>query len=162
MTAGEEEEYRGIFFVNERRPEQSLSIFIDRKRAGAKALCIVRRQHDHAALEQELQEVERYWLLLRYAQNAIRPSDLDKIDSVICSFLQKNRGGVVLLDGFETLMLFNDYSKISKLVGKAKSLADSSGSAIIIPVDSRALYREDFENISENFKVIDIDKAEKR
>jgi hypothetical protein len=158
----EDDEYRGMFFVNERRPEQSFSIFIDRKNSGAKGLCIARRQHDNATLEDELRDVECYWLLLRDAEKAIRPSDLGKIDDVLCSFLQKNHGGVVLLDGFEMLMLFNDYAKISDMLNKAKFLADTSESAIIIPVDSRALYREDFENISENFKVIDMDKAEKQ
>lgn len=161
MSTGEDDRHKGMFFVDERRPEQSFSLFIDRKKAGAKGLCIARRQLENATSEEELRDVECYWLLLRDADNAIRPSDLEKIDDVICSFLEKNRGGVVLLDGFEMLMLFNDYSKISEMLTKAKSLADLNDAAIIIPIDSRALYREDFERISKDFKVLDLDRAEK-
>lgn len=151
-----------MFFVNERRPEQSLSLFFDKKEGGAEGLCIARRQLDSVSMEEQLKDVECYWLLLREAENAIRPSDLEKIDEVMTSFLTRNRGGVVLLDGFEMLMLFNDYTKVSELLNKVKSLADSNDAAVIIPVDSRALYREDFENISSNYEVLEFAKAEQR
>lgn len=161
MSTGKGDQYNGMVLVDERRAEQCYSIFFKRKKAGAKCLCILRRQPEDVSLQEELKDVECYWLLLRKAENSIRPSDLGRIDNIITSFLERNKGGTVLLDGFEMLMLFNDYADVAQLLSKARLLADSNEGAIIIPVDRRAIYREDFEKISEDFGVVELDRAEK-
>jgi archaellum biogenesis ATPase FlaH len=150
-----------MYLVDERQSEQSYSLFFDRTKTGAKGLCILRRQPDDVALRIELKNVKCHWLLLRETKDSIRPSDLRKIDEVICSFLERNRGGIVLLDGFETLLLFNDFTEVSELLSKVRSLAESNEGAVIVPVDSRAMFREDFNKISESFRVLELDSAEK-
>ncbi|MFQ6060648.1 MAG: DUF835 domain-containing protein, partial [Thermoplasmata archaeon] len=80
---------------------------------------------------------------------------------IVSSFFERNKGGIVLLDGFEMLTLFNDYDKVAGLLDRLRTLADSSNGAVVIPVDRRAIYREDFEKISKSFRVVELDRAEK-
>lgn len=150
----------GIIFIDERRPKLSLSLFLDRKRLGEKGLLISRNQPEHLSQDDDLKDVECHRLLLRETEGSIRPSDLKAIEKVIVSFFSKNEGGVALLDGFEMLTLFNDFNKVTELLGKAQSAADSCGGSIVIPIDNRAMYPEDYRMISENYKLLNAEEAE--
>lgn len=160
MSTRENEQFNGMFFVDERRPRKSFSLFCDRIKAGSKGLCIARREPDDLSVQELLKKVEYHRLLLKDAENSIRPSDLRRIDGIVSSFFERNKGGTVILEGVEMLLLFNDHSKVTELLNKAKSLADSRDGVIVIPVDSRTIYREDFENVKENFRVLEMDRAE--
>jgi hypothetical protein len=149
-----------MIFVEERKPRLSLSIFLDRKKSGDKGLLIVRNEPEHISTDEDLKDVECYRLLLRHTANSIHPSDLKKIGEVIASFFERNKGGVALFDGFEMLTLFNDFSKVTELLNKAQSAADSCGGAIVIPIDDRAVYPEDYKRISESFNFLETDKPE--
>lgn len=145
----------GMVFVDERKPRLSLSIFLDRKKSGRKGLLIARSQPDHISSDDELKDVECHRLLLRETENSVRPSDLKAIEEIITSFFDRNDGGVALLDGFEMLTLFNDFSKVVELLSKAQSAADSCGGSIVIPIDNRAIYPEDYRRIADTYKFLD-------
>jgi hypothetical protein len=152
---------KGLFFISERRPRESHSIFRERTEAGEKGLFIARYHPDDVALKEELCDVECHWLLLRQRENSVRPSDLKAIEDIISSFFKKHNGGVALIDGVEILGLFNDFEKVVELLSKAQSAADSCGGSIIVPIDDRALYPEDFMEISRRFNFLDAGITEK-
>lgn len=144
----------GLFFVSERRPNASISLFKERTNAGEKGLLIARSHPDDIALKEELSEIECHWLLLREKKNSVRPSDLKAVEEIILSFFRRHGGGVTLLDGVEILCLFNDFEQVQKLLNSAQSAADACGGSIIVPVDDRALYPEDLKTISKNFRLL--------
>ncbi|MEE9224324.1 MAG: DUF835 domain-containing protein [Thermoplasmata archaeon] len=150
----------GMVFVDERKPRLSLSVFLDRMKAGDKGLLIAKNEPDHMCPNEELEGVECHRLLLRETENSVRPSDLAEIETIITSFFNRNKGGVALLDGFEMLTLFNDFSKVADMLNKAQSAADSCGGSIVIPIDNRAIYPEDYRMISENYRLLSADDAE--
>ena len=150
---------KGLFFINERRPRTSHSIFKERTKAGEKGLFIARYHPDDVALKEELCDVECHWLLLRERENSVRPSDLKAIEGIIRSFFKKHNGGVALIDGVEILGLFNDFENVVELLNRAQSAADSCGGSIIVPIDDRALYPEDFREISRKYTFLDADAA---
>lgn len=152
---------KGLFFISERRPRTSHSIFKQRTRAGEKGLFIARYHPDDVALKEELCDVECHWLLLREKENSVRPSDLRAIGDIISSFFKRHSGGIALIDGVEILGLFNDFDKVVELLNKAQSAADSCGGSIIVPVDDRALYPEDFREISQRYNFLDAGVTEK-
>jgi len=151
----------GMFFISERRPKRSLSLFFDRTKTGIKGLLIVRNQPEGVSSDDELKHIECHRLLLRETENSIRPSDLKGIEEIITSFFKRNRGGIALLDGFEMLTLFNDFDKVTMMLNKAQSVADSCGGSIVIPIDNRAIYPEDLRRISEIYKFLDENHDEK-
>lgn len=145
----------GMLFVNERRPERSLSLFLEKKKSGRKALFISRHKPQAMAGEEDMRGVECHRILLREEPNSIQPSNLEKIESIIREFFEKNKGGVALIDGVEMLTLFNDFDKVTDLLRKAQDAADSYGGFIIIPIDNRSIYPEDFKAICEKFEFLD-------
>lgn len=151
----------GMFFISERRPKRSLSLFFDRTRSGKKGLLIVRNQPEGVSSDDELERIECHRLLLRETENSIRPSDLKGIEEIITSFFARSRGGIALLEGFEMLTMFNDFDKVTVMLNKAQSAADSSGGFIVIPIDNRAIYPEDLRRISENYKFLGANRDEK-
>ena len=151
---------KGLFFISERRPRASHSIFKERTEAGEKGLFIARYHPDDVALQEELRGVECHWLLLREKENSVRPSDLKAIEDIISSFFKRHAGGVALIDGVEILGLFNDFEKVLELLNKAQSAADSCGGSIIVPIDDRALYPEDYREISMRFNFLDVGVTE--
>lgn len=145
----------GMVFVDERRPERSLSLFLNMKESGKKALLIARNEPGGMASDEELEDVECHRLLLRETEDSIRPSDLEAIERIITSFFERNGGGVALLDGLEMLTLFNDFSKVTELLNKAQAAADGCGGSIVIPIDNRAIHPEDYRKISEDYTFLD-------
>jgi hypothetical protein len=151
VSKGGESLGMGMVFVDERKPRLSLSTFLDRTRSGEKGLLIARNQPEHMCPDEELKGVECHRLLLRETENSVRPSDLAEIENIITAFFGRNKGGVALIDGFEMLTLFNDISKVAEMLNKAREAADSCGGSIVIPIDNRAIYPEDYRMISENY-----------
>ncbi len=144
----------GIIFVNERKPKRSLSLFFGRKKSGEKALFISRNQPETMAGGEELTGVECHRILLREEGDSVKPSDLRTIEGIITSFFQRNKGGVAFVDGVEMLTLFNEFTKVTEMLRKAQEAADSCGGFIVIPIDNRAIYPEDYRLISEKFKFL--------
>ncbi len=149
----------GMIFVDERRPERSLSLFLNGKESGKKALLIARNEPGHLASDEELEDVECHRLLLRETEDGIRPSDLEGIERIITSFFKRNKEGVALLDGLEMLTLFNDFGKVTELLNKAQAAADDCGGAIVIPIDNRAIHPEVYRRISEDYSFLDADDS---
>lgn len=94
---------KGLYFIGERRPQASHSLFRQRTNAGEKGLFIARYHPDDVALKEELRDVECYWLLLREKENSVRPSDLNAVEEIIRSFFEMHKGGIALIDGIEIL-----------------------------------------------------------
>lgn len=149
----------GMIFVDERRPKRSLSLFLNGKESGRKALLIARNEPGDMASDEELEDVECHRLLLRETEGSIRPSDLEAIEKVITSFFERNDGGVALLDGLEMLTLFNDLSKVTEMLNKAQAAADGCGGAIVIPIDNRVIQPEVYRRISEDYTLLDADDS---
>ncbi|MCK4443436.1 MAG: DUF835 domain-containing protein [Thermoplasmata archaeon] len=148
---------KGLYFISERRPRSSHSLFRQRTKAGEKDLFIARYHPDDVALKEELCDVECHWLLLREKENSVRPSDLKAVEEIIRSFFRRHKGGIALIDGVDILCLFNDFDKVVKLLNNVQSTAESCGGFIIVPVDDRALYPEDFSEISREYSFLDVD-----
>ncbi len=149
----------GMIFVDERRPKRSLTLFLNGKESGKKALLIARNELGRLASDEELEDVECHRLLLRETEDGIRPSDFEGIERIVTSFFEKNKGGVALLDGLEMLTLFNDFSKVTELLNKAQAAADGCGGSIIIPIDIRAIHPEVYSRISEDYSFLDADDS---
>jgi hypothetical protein len=58
------------------------------------------------------------------------------------------------------LTLFNDIDKVAEMLNEAQSAADSCGGSIVIPIDNRAIYPEDYRIISEKYKLLSPEEAE--
>ena len=102
--------------------------------------------------------VDLYWLTdTETSPKAIDPKRIDfEMMRALSNFIKKTKGGAVLLDGLEYLIVENSFERVLKLIKKVNDLASVHEVTFIVPVtagslgsDELTLLRKEFDRVIE-------------
>lgn len=114
-------------------------------------LCIGRLHPDYVAQKYGLDRAKRYWLSGQKGEDVIPPKSLHHLVKVIRSELRGRSGGVVLLDGLEYLLLFNDMAKVMAALQEIEVLLRQARVEMVVILDPLTLEDRDAERLGDAF-----------
>jgi hypothetical protein len=125
---------------------------------GVKVFCITPTFPQKLRKEYGLQNAEIMWISESGEKEAINPRRLEfEIARAIGNFIRGNVDSVLVIDGFELLMLQNGYENVMKFVKRTNDLASVNGATIIVPLNPSAMKKEDLPLLAKEFdKVQDL------
>ncbi len=95
------------------------------------------------------------WISTVPGDGAIDPTKLNLIAHAIMEFFTKTDGGVVLLDGIESIMVHNDFGKTIRMLGQINDFVMQHKGYLLVPIDpkafdarEKALLQRDFETVA--------------
>ena len=117
---------------------------------------IVSRQNPAQMMQEYgLKDSRVTWISTAAGENVLDPSKPGLIAQEIMDFFQRNREGVVLFDGVESIMVHNDFSKAIRMLEQINDFVMQYQGYLLVPLDPKAfetrelaLLQRDFERIS--------------
>jgi len=116
---------------------------------------VTRHSPDHLAEKLDLRNVRVTWMSTAPREGAIEPSKIGLIAQSVMEFLQTNRNGVVLFDGIESVMLYNDFNRTVRMLGQINDFVMQYQGYLLVPIDPKAfdpkelaVLERDFERVS--------------
>ncbi len=148
------------YLFHEEKTRKTYELYRNTLRSGVPAICITTTFPEKIMKEHDLKGTPMYWLTDMGAENiqSLNPKRLDfEITRTMRGFMKEHKEGfMILLDGFEYLVLENSFEKIIKFVKKMSDQASMSGGTIVIPINPNAFTREQATLLKKEF-----DKVEK-
>jgi two-component system cell cycle response regulator len=128
------------YLVKERGQNRGLTLFQKLlQEREVQGLIISRTFPDKIPQMNSLESVKMLWLTRENSADSIDPLSLAKLTHVVKEFIQKEEGGIVLLDGLEYLILHNDYETTLRFIQALNDLIILNKATLIVPVDTSAL-----------------------
>jgi len=144
----------GIVLVDERKPDLSYRLLLERAAAGRRVMCITREPPERVRARYPLDGAEHYWLVMRGDVRAVSPLRLNTIASRVESFARRRPNGVILIDGVELLMVMNSYGEVRDLLLRLQSMLQKVGAGCIIPIDTRTLTTGELAELKTSFPFV--------
>lgn len=140
------------YYINDKSGKMAYKMLLQILNRGLPALCITRLNPETLEMK-DYQNLEIYWLSSLPHKNAVAPSDLTKIYSIIASFTKKNDKATILLDGAETIITNTDFRKTLNLLQRIRDLVSERKGIFLVPIDldtlgekERALFEREMMN----------------
>ncbi len=128
------------YAVLERDASHTFEIFKDFVTHGAQGLCITRRSPKAVMAEYGLERTPILWLSrVATDKNAVRPSPPEKVAMAIDHFVEVSENSVVLLDGFEYLVVHNDFASVLALLHDLNESVAMHEGILLLPLDPTTL-----------------------
>ncbi len=146
------------YLVIDKDPGTSYLWFVGHMRRERPALCMTTSFPEKVKKEHKLEGVELYWLSdTNPGPRTLDPKRLDfEIIREISAFVKEKKGGAVLLDGLEYLIVENGFDKTFKFIKKVNDLCSVNNATFIVPIapgalgfDEIAMLRKEFDRIEE-------------
>ncbi len=74
----------------------------------------------------------------------------------IMEFLAGTKNGVVLLDGIESLVVYNDFNRALKVLNQINDFVMQYGGYLIVPINPEAFGERERAMIERNFETISV------
>jgi len=147
---------RGVnYIVKEKKPEESFEIFADLVSHGIKGLCITRMNPDIVRKKFGIEKsVPVYWLSKIEGEHSLEPTNVRLMVNTIEKFVNENQYGVVLLDGLEYLISFNDFTTLVKVVEDVCEIVSAKKSNFILPINPSALGEKETARLERNMEIL--------
>jgi len=129
----------GSYLITEKKADMSYRILAGLAAEGRPALVIARENPKLLAKKHDLGDAKVLWLTNIDEKEILKPTDLSKLAYLIESFVKNNEGAVVLLEGFEYLIMHNSFSSVLKLIQMIKDLIALQMAYLILPLNPRTL-----------------------
>jgi MFS superfamily sulfate permease-like transporter len=128
------------YLVKERGTNRGFTLFQRLiKERKTKGMIISRTFPDKLRQNGSINSAVILWLTREKSPDGIDPLSLAKLTHVIKEFIQKEGGGIVLIDGLEYLILQNDYETTLRFIQALNDLIILNKATLIVPVDPSAL-----------------------
>jgi len=132
------------YLVQEKKPLESVGIFADLIKHGASGLCISRTPPSKLKARFGMSSGTFHWLTKNKDDDSLDPSNLRKIMIAVTEFLEKTEGTrMILLEGFEYLLDFNNFNTLIRFVGDIQDEIASAKANLILPINPAALEDQD-------------------
>jgi len=142
------------YLVMEEKTSQAYLLFAELMDTGLPGICLTTSFPKKLAKEYNLGDSTIYWLSESKYEgvDSLNPKRLDfEVMRTVDRFIRGKDEGVVLLDGFEHLVLENGFDKVMKFVKKINDLASMQGSTIIIPMNPGAVDKQHMNVLKKEF-----------
>ena len=127
------------YYVDESKPKISLKIFEQILDKDYNGLCITRTNPDNFELGKKFDNVDFYWLSSMKSPKCLSPGDLPSIFAKINEFLHNHKKAVVFMDGIDTLVINNDFSKVLKFIQSTKDVISERKGILILSINLNSL-----------------------
>lgn len=149
------------YLILEERTDITFEIFRDTIATGVPGLLITNSFPDKVRKAHGLEDADIHWLSDSGDKtlSILSPKRLDfEITRTISKFIKENKekGCVLMLDGFEYLVLENKFEKILKFVKKINDMAAMSNSTILVPVNLEAFKKEQATILKKEFDRVEM------
>jgi hypothetical protein len=125
------------YIVKEEKPYQSYRAFSELSRN--KNGLIISRVHPHRVKKRFGVSSEILWLSTIEMKDAIEPTQLSKLAFIINHFVKDNKGGAILLDGLEYLILQNDFDTVLKFIFSVMDYISLHKGILLLPLSPKTL-----------------------
>ncbi len=125
------------YIVKEERPYESYKAFseLSKEENGL----IITRIHPLRVKERFGISSKVLWLSTIEGKNTIEPTQLSKLAFIISHFVKINKGGTILLDGIEYLILQNDFETVLKFIYSIMDYISVHKAILLLPISPKAL-----------------------
>jgi len=147
------------YIIMEERTDKSYELFRQFLDDGVPGFCITTTFPTKLIKRYGLQEAKVVWLSEAESDmERYNPKRLDfEITKNINNFVKTNDESVLLLDGFEYLVLENSFENVMKFIKKVNDLASMTNSTVLVPINPEAFSREEMTLLQKEF-----DRTERR
>jgi hypothetical protein len=94
------------------------------------------------------------WIATTAGSDVIDPSKPSLIAQAVIDFFSSNRNGVVLLDGLESIMVHNDFSRAVRMLEQMNDFVMQYRGYLIVPINPEAFDEKERAVLERNFEVI--------
>jgi len=106
-----------------------------------------------------LKDVMITWIATGVGQDVTDPTKPGLIAHTIMEFLSNTKNGVVLLDGLESVMVYNDFNRTSKMLEQINDFVMQYQGYLIVPIDPKAFDSRERALLMRNFDTIAVPMA---
>ena len=126
-------------------------------RKGVPGLCMSTTFPEKVRREYGLPDVELYWVSdTNPGPRTLDPKRLDfEIMRALSNFVKNNKGGAIVLDGIEYLVVENSFDRVLKFVKKVNDLASVHDVTMFVPVTSTGLGPEEMTLLRKEFDKVE-------
>ncbi|MEM3492947.1 MAG: DUF835 domain-containing protein, partial [Thermoplasmata archaeon] len=117
-------------------------------------LCITTTYPDKVREKYGLGSATIYWLsdTETTAVPVVKPSRMEfEIMRAITSFIKSNKNAVIMLDGFENLVLGNNFLDALKFMKKVNDVAAMHHATVLVPISPKAFDEKDMYTLRKEF-----------
>jgi tetratricopeptide (TPR) repeat protein len=144
------------YLIYEERTRKTYELVARMLEEGVKVLCITPTFPAKLKKEYGLATADIVWISESNEKDAINPKRLEfEIARAIGNFIRGNVDPVLVIDGFELLMLQNGYENVMKFIKKANDLASVNSATIVVPLNPGALKKEDLPLLTKEFDKVE-------
>jgi hypothetical protein len=140
--------------IKEEKHERAFEIFSSLVKLGVPALCISSTYPDELRAKFSVEGAKILWISGQKTDFSVPPSNLDILRDTIDEFLQKNRGGVVLIDGLEYLVTINGFDTMLQFLHDIWSKVAFYCGRLIIPVNPHAFSPSQLTYLERNMETV--------
>ena len=145
------------YLIRERKPELAYHLFDHlRKRDGTPCLVVTRQYPARLRQDQDLEGVRIIWLSHTPGRENQNPSALSSLAKSIAEFIAEADGaGVVILDGFEFLLVNNGFQQTLLFLEHVNEVVMKGQSVLLVPVDPDTLGEREMALLERNVEVVE-------
>ncbi len=145
-------------------PHVAYEWFASVVRQGGMGLCMSTTFPEKLRREYGLPEVELYWLSdTNPGPRTLDPKRLDfEIMRALSNFVKGNKGGAIVLDGLEYLIVENSFDRVLKFIKKVNDLASVHDVTMFAPVTPTGLGPEEMTLLRKEFDKVETIAATKQ
>ncbi len=132
------------YLIMEARPYLSYTLFQSVVKGGRSGL-IMTRQHPSKLGEYGLGDIteEIYWMCTTEGEKCVSSTDIGEINRLFKEFAEDNEESVLLLDGFEYLMVNNGFGTVLRLMQKINESVVKNDSILIMPASPHSFSEQE-------------------
>jgi len=141
------------YLVIDKDPSTSYSWFLGIVRRERPSLCMTTTFPEKIVKEYGLAGVELYWLSdTNPGPKTLDPKRLDfEVIRAISNFAKDRKGGAILLDGLEYLVVENGFDKTFKFIKRVNDLCSVHGATFMVPITPGALGQDELTVLKKEF-----------
>lgn len=136
-----------ISLLIEGYPRIGLQTFSKIISTGSKGICISRLHPDYVSQKFGLESTTRFWLSGCKGKEVLSPRMLGQIVKTVRSSIAKERNSVVLLDGLEYLLLYNDMAKVLAFLNEVDTILAKGMAEMVVCIDPVTFEQKDLERL---------------
>lgn len=143
------------YLVKEARADLSFKLFkmmIDKNSPG---LCVTRQHPERVRKEKQFKKIRIIWLCHTPGEDYHDPTALGSLLKIICKFIERKKNSVVLLDGFEYLMVNNGFLPTLSFVENINEFVMQRDGIVIIPVNPVALDEKEIALLERDLEILE-------
>ncbi len=125
------------YIVKEEKPDQSYKAFLELSKQ--KDGLVITRIHPHRVRKRFNITGDILWLSTIETHNTIEPTQLSKLAFIIGHFVKTNKGGAILLDGLEYLIMQNDFKTVLRFVYSVMDYISLHKAILLLPISPKIL-----------------------